>query len=97
MAHSSGIEIMPILDKMSILIRPAWRVAGTIGLPMHGSRTTLKLGNASLDRPGTGVPVSTQVFEVNALVFVPLFLSQYVGSSRMISRPFPVSHCEACG
>jgi hypothetical protein len=41
--------------------------------------------------------VFTQVFQVNALVFVPLFLSEYVGSARMIYRPFSIGHCEVCG
>lgn len=48
------------------------------------------------DRLHAGGPISTQVFEVTALVFVPLFPYEYVGSARMISRPFPISHYEAC-
>jgi len=43
----------------------------------------------------SGDHVSTLVFEVNSLVFVPLFLSEYVGSARMTSRPFPTSLYEA--
>jgi hypothetical protein len=54
-------------------------------------------GPHDLKRTEPEDPISTQVFEVNALVFVPLFLSKYVGSTQMISRPFSIGHWEACG
>ena len=43
-----------------------------------------------------GILCLSREFEVNSLVSVVLFLPGYVGSARMTSRPFPISHYEVC-